>query len=109
MIRRRAAAAALAVVLALAGCSSSPASPAPSTAAPSAAATAPPGTTLRTGLVYRTVDGESLALDAYLPEHPIARPAPAIVVVHGGSFSGGKRYSADALRMVSLVAQAGYA
>src|SRR3954447_11420013 len=110
MNRRRAAAAALAVVLALAGCASSTASPAPSsTAAPSAAATAPPGTTMRTGLVYRTVDGDGLALDAYLPKHPVSRPMPAIVVVHGGSFSGGRRYSPDALRMVSLVAQAGYA
>src|SRR4051812_26956625 len=44
----------------------------------------------RSDVVYRQVDGISLALDAFIPES--AGPFPAIVYVHGGGFvTGDKR------------------
>lgn len=41
---------------------------------------------------YAHVDGQTLDLDAYLPDAPPAGTArPAVVVVHGGSWNGGRR------------------
>lgn len=42
-------------------------------------------------LTYATIDGQPLQLDAYLPDGTSAAPRPAIVVVHGGSWSGGDK------------------
>lgn len=121
MIEGRAAARAtaiLAAVLALAGCASGPASsaqapsgqPAPSAPAgtPSPSAS-PEEVSVQRDLVYETVAGESLALDAYLPAHPLATPTPAIVVVHGGSFTSGDKSGLDAAPLAAVLAQAGYA
>ena len=38
---------------------------------------------------YATVDGESLKLDAYVPEG--AGPFPAVILVHGGGWTGGDK------------------
>ena len=45
---------------------------------------------LRT-LTYASRDGVELLLDLYLPANPIRRPAPVIVFLHGGGWSGGTR------------------
>jgi acetyl esterase/lipase len=59
---------------------------------------------------YATVDGQSLKLDAYLPKIPPAMGDhyPAIIVVHGGSWNGGKKGEYFAPHHHRLAAQ-GYA
>jgi acetyl esterase/lipase len=42
------------------------------------------------GTVWRTVDGEQLRLDAFLPGGPVEQ-RPAVVLLHGGGWSGGDR------------------
>jgi len=42
-------------------------------------------------VVYRTVDGVSLALDIYLPR--TSGPHPAVLLVHGGGWHGGDKRS----------------
>ena len=42
-------------------------------------------------LTYASRDGADLLLDLYLPANPIRRPAPVIVFLHGGGWSGGTR------------------
>ena len=42
-------------------------------------------------LTYASRDGADLLLDLYLPAQPIRRPAPVIVFLHGGGWSGGTR------------------
>lgn len=44
--------------------------------------------TLQTGIPYCTVDGITLTLNAFLPPRA-AKPAPAMVEIHGGWFIGG--------------------
>jgi alpha-L-fucosidase 2 len=44
---------------------------------------------LRTDIEYGTAAGESLKLDAYVPEG--AGPFPAVILVHGGSWMGGDK------------------
>jgi acetyl esterase/lipase len=61
------------------------------------------------GVPYRTIEGKVLSLDAYLPARPIATPTPAVIVVHGGSFTGGNKREVDAAPMSSMLADAGYA
>ena len=50
----------------------------------------PPAAEMRT-LTYASRDGAELKLDLYLPASPIRRPAPVIVFLHGGGWSGGTR------------------
>jgi acetyl esterase/lipase len=40
---------------------------------------------------YATQDSRDLKLDAYLPEERQTQPSPAVIVVHGGSWSAGAR------------------
>ncbi len=40
-------------------------------------------------IVYREIDGARLALDAF--SHPDGSPRPAVVLIHGGAWSGGSR------------------
>jgi poly(3-hydroxybutyrate) depolymerase len=42
-------------------------------------------------LTYASRDGADLVLDLYLPANPLRRPAPVIVFLHGGGWSGGTR------------------
>jgi acetyl esterase/lipase len=42
-------------------------------------------------LTYASRGGADLLLDLYLPAKPIRRPAPVIVFLHGGGWSGGTR------------------
>lgn len=51
----------------------------------------PPGVSVLRNLVYQRVDGRSLTLDLYLPPEPASRPRPAIVALHGGSWTGGSK------------------
>ncbi|WP_210478934.1 alpha/beta hydrolase [Naasia sp. SYSU D00948] len=99
-------AAGLLVALALAGCAGTPV-PDPSTSAPSPASPPPGG--VERDVVYRIVDGQELALDAYLPGEPVDVPVPAVVVVHGGGFTGGSRTGPDAAPIAALLARSGYA
>lgn len=47
--------------------------------------------------VYYEDDTTSLALDLFLPEAPADVPAPLVIFVHGGGFSGGNRTGGHAL------------
>lgn len=42
-------------------------------------------------VTFATVDGQPLLLDVYQPSASAPQPRPAIVVVHGGSWSGGDK------------------
>lgn len=56
---------------------------------------------------YATPDGRALELDAYLPPTGQAQPRPAVVVVHGGSWNGGRR--SDFPRWNRWLVEEGYA
>ncbi len=60
-------------------------SPTPSDAGPDA------GITVTNNVVYRTVDGEKLTLDAYVPATG-PKKRPAIVMIHGGGWRGGDKF-----------------
>ncbi|MBS1721460.1 MAG: alpha/beta hydrolase [Armatimonadetes bacterium] len=49
------------------------------------------GSDVKTDLVYREVDGTQVKMDLYLPEHPIAKPVPVAIMIHGGAWIGGKK------------------
>jgi acetyl esterase len=61
------------------------------------------------GLVYREVDGAELALDACLPETATPGGSPAILVIHGGGFTGGDRAQPNMRQLCLELADAGYA
>ncbi len=42
-------------------------------------------------IAYAKTEGQTLKLDAWLPKDKTTSPRPAVVVVHGGSWSGGER------------------
>jgi acetyl esterase/lipase len=63
------------------------------------------GITVTKGVVYRSVDGEKLTLDAYLPV--TGRKRPAIVLIHGGGWQGGDK--AHFTLEAQQLAQLGYA
>ncbi len=45
---------------------------------------------VREGITWRTISGETLLLDLYLPEDD-ATSRPAVLLVHGGGWRGGDR------------------
>lgn len=51
----------------------------------------PAGVEVTEGVVYATPGGFPLRLDLFQPAADVERPAPAVVLVHGGSWSGGAR------------------
>jgi acetyl esterase/lipase len=62
-------------------------------------------------LTYATRDGVDLKLDLYLPPRPSRTPAPVVVFLHGGGWSGGTRttgpdferyFARDGLATVSI-------
>ena len=72
------------------------------------AASHPPGVEPERGIVYREVDGTELRLDARLPTGGAA-PTAAIVIVHGGGWSGGRRDAPQWRSLCADLAAAGYA
>lgn len=54
---------------------------------------------------YKNINGKSLQLDIYKPKK-LAKPAPLLVFIHGGAWTGGKR--ADYLVYLLAFAQKGY-
>ena len=54
-------------------------------------ATQEPGASEMRTLPYASPGGTELVLDLYLPAKPIRQPAPVIVFLHGGGWSGGTR------------------
>src|SRR5262245_17453015 len=44
---------------------------------------------LQTDIEYGTAGGESLCLDAYIPEGP--GPFPAVILIHGGGWNAGDK------------------
>jgi acetyl esterase/lipase len=56
---------------------------------------------LKANVVYAMVDGKTLRLDAYLPAGK--GPSPAIVLLHGGGFTGGAKggYTGELARHLS--------
>ncbi len=64
------------------------------------------GVTVTRDVVYRTIDGERLALDVYVPAATTSK-RPAILLVHGGSWREGDKsdFTEDGMKL----AQLGYA
>jgi acetyl esterase/lipase len=58
-------------------------------------------------LTYASPGGTDLVLDLYVPARPIRRPAPVIVFLHGGGWSGGTRTTGPDFRR--YFAQDGFA
>src|SRR5499426_259759 len=56
-------------------------------------------------IVYRRVNGEELALDAYVQRH--GRKRPAVIVVHGGRWESGSRI-AFVGQFMEMLTRAGY-
>src|SRR5678815_702902 len=54
-------------------------------------------------LTYASRDGRDLLLDLYLPQTPIRKPAPVIVFLHGGGWSGGTRTTGPDFKRLSLI------
>ena len=40
-------------------------------------------------VTFLKIDGKEIKCDVYLPKHPIAKPTPCIVMIHGGGWRGG--------------------
>ncbi|MHB1133391.1 MAG: alpha/beta hydrolase fold domain-containing protein [Chloroflexota bacterium] len=59
------------------------------------------------GITYCVAGGQQLQLDAYYPARG-ARPAPAVLYVHGGAWSSGDRSELESLAAAPLLAQQGY-
>lgn len=72
-----------------------------------AASEVPPTVRAVTGIAYVRRGGRELVLDLYLPAHPEAGAAPAIVLVHGGGWRAGVR--ANFAPMAIRMAERGYA
>src|SRR6266702_5522499 len=76
-------------------------------AVPAGAQTAPNvSVRITQDIVYRTIDGEAVLLDAYVPTAKTVK-LPAILLVHGGAWRGGDKsnFTGDAMHL----AQLGYA
>jgi BD-FAE len=56
-------------------------------------------------IVYRSVNGKELALDAYVQKH--GRKRPAVIVVHGGGWESGSRV-AFVGQFLEMLTRAGY-
>ncbi|HEY8590415.1 MAG TPA: alpha/beta hydrolase [Naasia sp.] len=115
-MRASAAGAAALVAALLAGCTPD-ARPTPQpTVAPSVSTAPQPspsaakGVQVEKGIAYSAPDGTELLLDAYLPgDVPAGSGVPAVVVVHGGGFTGGARDALDAAPVAAVLAEAGIA
>jgi acetyl esterase/lipase len=57
------------------------------TSSSSTASTQPASVSVQQDVTYGTVGGQKLLLDVYQPENRGGRPRPAIVLIHGGSWS----------------------
>lgn len=107
----------LAGLVGLAGCTPEPperAVPTPSASPPAESATAwdapapvvEDGVEVTRGIVYREVEGQRLALDAYRP--PGGERLPVLVMVHGGAFVAGDRARERFARFGPAFARAGW-
>ena len=66
----------------------------------------PPGVAERKNLVYASIGGRNLHLDAYLPNTPARRPYAGVILIHGGGWRSGNR--SQAVPMAQRLAAAGY-
>ncbi len=83
-----------------------PTASAPSTPAPFPTDTG--GVHREDGIVYRTVDGQDLTVNACLPRAG-SDPVPAVLVIHGGGFRAGSNDGAEVTRVCEQLARAGFA
>lgn len=58
-----------------------------------------PNSTLERDLVYRTVNGETLTLNLYRPDH-FSGALPVVVWIHGGGWSSGRKEHCPAVMLV---------
>ena len=91
------------VALTATGC----ATPRDPTVAPTLTAPTGSGVSIERDIVYREVDGTSLALDACLPRADA--PTAAIVLLHGGGFTQGSRADESIQSLCTWFAEKGYA
>jgi pectinesterase len=66
----------------------------------------PPGVAERKNLVYASIGGRNLHMDAYLPDTPARRPRAGVILIHGGGWRSGDR--SQAVPMAQRLAAAGY-
>ena len=64
------------------------------------------GKTFMGDVVYGEVGGTKLTLDVYSPAEDSATPRPAVILIHGGGWTGGDKGSMDA--MAKWLARNGY-
>lgn len=57
-------------------------------------------------VVYAKVGSDELKMDIYHPEKPLRKPAPAVVVIHGGAWVSGKRQ--DVAQTATALAERGF-
>lgn len=60
------------------------------------------------GIVYRTVDGQQLTINACTPEHS-SGPVPAVLIIHGGGFWRGSNTSVNMGNVCAALVEAGMA
>lgn len=102
----RSAVAVAAVGTLLAGCTA--AAPSPDRPRPSSATTTTAGVHHELGVVYRTVDGQKLTVNACLPARH-GSPVPAVLVIHGGGFRKGTNDTAKVMQVCDSMAGSGMA
>lgn len=95
---------AVTVLFGMAGCSE----PRDPTVPPSVEPSGAFAVTTETDIVYSEVDGQSLAMDACIPDG-FGAPAPAVILLHGGGFTQGSRSDESMQNMCTWFAERGYA
>jgi acetyl esterase/lipase len=63
---------------------------------------------IKKDLVYTQVDGKDLLADAYLPKGG-EKPAPAVLVIHGGGFKSGSKEKPKFPEIATYLAERGFA
>jgi len=66
----------------------------------------PSGVVERKNLLYASIGGRELHLDAYVPDTPAHHPHPAVILIHGGGWRSGDR--SQTVPMAQRLAAAGY-
>lgn len=68
---------------------------------------APPGVVIEENVAY-LAPGRTETADLYLPAKRAPRPAPAVVIIHGGGFIGGDKAAPREFNIGTTLAQHGY-
>ncbi|MBS1714540.1 MAG: alpha/beta hydrolase fold domain-containing protein [Armatimonadetes bacterium] len=58
------------------------------------------GPDVKMGLEYGQADGKPLLMDFYMPDKPVRKPVPVVVMIHGGTWMSGSRGDMTPFAMV---------